>query len=270
MSATVKNKQFFSCSAAVSVAEITLDEPSGIDHHRRKLVAPFEPMPEHETILIIEDEAGIADTVTYALAREGFEPCWSATGAGGLARLDQGSVALVIVDIGLPDISGFELVKLVRKKSNIPLLVLTARSDEIDRVLGLELGADDYIVKPFSPRELVARVKAVLRRSGGAKATPENAAFSIDTERRQIAYRGTALDLARYEYEILCLLIRRPGWVFTRDAIMSMVWMEPDESFERTVDTHIKTIRAKLRAVDPGTDPIMTHRGVGYSLREDL
>ncbi|MBP7736170.1 MAG: two-component system response regulator CreB [Spirochaetes bacterium] len=229
-------------------------------------------MPEKQTILIIEDEPGIADTVTYALEREGFLPLWAPTGAEGMARLDSGGVDLVILDIGLPDISGFDLVKAIRKRSAMPLLVLTARSGEIDRVLGLELGADDYIVKPFSPRELVARVRAVLRRSGGDNntAVPGSASFSIDAERRQITYRGERLDLARYEYEILCLLIRRPGWVFTREKIMEMVWIEPDESFERTVDTHIKTIRAKLRAVDPGTDPIMTHRGVGYSLREGL
>jgi two-component system catabolic regulation response regulator CreB len=228
-------------------------------------------MPEKQSILIIEDEPGIADTVTYALAREGFEPVWSATGAEGMARIERGPIGLIILDIGLPDISGFELAKMIRKKSNVPLLMLTARSDEIDRVLGLELGADDYIVKPFSPRELVARVKAVLRRSGaGTETPPGNRVFTIDTERRQITYRGTALELARYEYEILCLLIRRPGWVFTRDKIMELVWIEPDESFERTVDTHIKTIRAKLRGVDPEVDPIITHRGVGYSLREDL
>jgi len=228
-------------------------------------------MPEKKTILTIEDEPGIADTVTYALEREGFRPLWAPTGAEGMARLDRGGVDLIILDIGLPDISGFDLVKAIRKRSGVPLLVLTARSGEIDRVLGLELGADDYIVKPFSPRELVARVRAVLRRSGGdTPSVPGSASFVIDPERRQIAYRGERLDLARYEYEILCLLIRRPGWVFTREKIMEMVWIEPDESFERTVDTHIKTIRAKLRAIDPGADPIMTHRGVGYSLREGL
>lgn len=227
-------------------------------------------MPEKQTILIIEDEPGIADTVTYALEREGFLALWAPTGAEGMTQMESGGVDLVILDIGLPDISGFDLVTTIRKRSAIPLLMLTARSGEIDRVLGLELGADDYIVKPFSPRELVARVRAVLRRSSDAPPGPGSAPFVIDAERRQIAYRGERLDLARYEYEILCILIRRPGWVFTREKIMEMVWIEPDESFERTVDTHIKTIRAKLRAVDPGADPIMTHRGVGYSLREGL
>ncbi len=227
-------------------------------------------MPEKQTILIIEDEQGIADTVTYALEREGFRALWAPIGAEGMTRLESGGVDLVILDIGLPDISGFDLVTAIRKRSGVPLLMLTARSGEIDRVLGLELGADDYIIKPFSPRELVARVRAVLRRSVGTPVVPGNVPFAIDEERRQIAYRGERLDLARYEYEILRLLIRRPGWVFTREKIMEMVWIEPDESFERTVDTHIKTIRAKLRSVDPDTDPIMTHRGVGYSLREGL
>ncbi len=228
------------------------------------------PMPEKQTVLLIEDEAGIADTVTYALAREGFEPLWTAMGTEGMARLERGGIDLIILDIGLPDISGFDLARMIRKQSDVPLLMLTARSDEIDRILGLELGADDYIVKPFSPRELVARVKAVLRRSGGGvPQAPGNTPFAIDSNRRQITYRGAPLDLSRYEYEILCLLIKRPGWVYTREKIMEMVWVEPDESFERTVDTHIKTIRAKLRAIDPRSDPITTHRGVGYSLRED-
>ncbi len=228
-------------------------------------------MPEKQTVLVIEDEAGIADTVTFALSREGFEPVWTATGAEGISRLERGGIDAVILDIGLPDISGFDLAGKIRRQSNVPLLMLTARTDEIDRVLGLELGADDYIVKPFSPRELVARVRAVLRRSGGTPpAAPESSPFAIDAGRRQISYRGVVLDLARYEYEILRLLVSRPGWVYTREKIMEMVWIEPDESFERTVDTHIKTIRAKLRTVDPETDPIITHRGVGYALKEDL
>ena len=228
-------------------------------------------MAEKQNILIIEDEPGISETVTVALSREGFETFCASTGADGRARLAAGPVDLVILDIGLPDMSGLDLMKAIRSASAVPVLILTARSDEIDRVLGLELGADDYIVKPFSPRELAARVKAVLRRSaapamnGPAGTGP----FLVDDERRRITYRGALLELSRYEFDILRLLLRRPGWVFTREKIMEMVWMEPDESYERTVDTHIKTIRAKLRAVDPGDDPIVTHRGIGYALRED-
>lgn len=228
-------------------------------------------MAEKQTILIIEDEPGIAETVGVALSREGFIPLSATTGADGLARLAAGYVDLVILDIGLPDISGLDIMKTIRKTSAVPVLILTARSDEIDRVLGLELGADDYIVKPFSPRELTARVRAVLRRSGAppADGPAGDGPFQVDEERRRITYRGALMDFSRYEYEILSLLLKRPGWVFTREKIMEMVWMEPDESFERTVDTHIKTIRSKLRAVDPGSDPIVTHRGVGYSLKEE-
>lgn len=230
-------------------------------------------MKQQQSILIIEDEAGIADTVIYALNREGFESRWVMTGNEGLTVLSAGGIDLIILDIGLPDISGFELIKTIRKNSSIPVLMLTARSDEIDRVLGLELGADDYIVKPFSPRELVARTKAVLRRSTAGPPRQKDKTsllFVIDEERRLISYHNTPLDLSRYEYEILCLFIRRPGWVFTRDKIMELVWVEPDESFDRTVDTHIKTIRAKLRTVNPTVDPIITHRGIGYALREDI
>ncbi|HOT45508.1 MAG TPA: response regulator [Spirochaetota bacterium] len=155
-------------------------------------------MPEKQTIIIIEDEPGIADTVTYALSREGFDAVWAATGAEGMELLERGGIDLAILDIGLPDISGFDLARTIRKRSDVPLRMLTARSDEIDRVLGLELGADDCIVKPFSPRELVARVRAVLRRSGGTPADSGGNAFAIDADRRRITYRGSILDLSRY------------------------------------------------------------------------
>jgi two-component system, OmpR family, catabolic regulation response regulator CreB len=159
----------------------------------------------------------------------------------------------------------------MRRSSAVPVLILTARAEEIDRVLGLELGADDYVVKPFSPREVTARVKAILRR--GAGASPEgkgDSPFHIDMQKRQIRYFGERLALARYEFDILVLFVNRPGWIFTREKIMDLVWLEPGESFDRTVDAHIKTIRAKLKEVRPDIDPIETHRGVGYSLREGL
>ncbi len=186
--------------------------------------------------------------------------------------LGDGGADLVILDIGLPDMSGFELLRELRKTSEVPVLVLTARSDEIDRVLGLEMGADDYVVKPFSPRELVSRVRAILRRAAGNAGDEESAPgiFAVDRNRRRICYRGEPLVLSRYEYEILCLFVSRPGWVFSREKIMEIIWVEPEESFERTVDAHIKSIRNKLRAVTPDIDPIETHRGVGYSLREGL
>ena len=170
--------------------------------------------------------------------------------------------------------------------AELPILFLTARSDEIDRVVGLELGADDYVPKPFSPRELVARVRTVLRRAArgaasavplapgvtAAQATPLSAPSPLDVDdgRRRIRYYGRALDLSRYEYGLLKTLAARPGHVYSRDALLQQVWDDPGESFDRTVDAHVKTLRAKLKAVAPTLEPIVTHRGAGYALAEDL
>ena len=142
----------------------------------------------------------------------------------------------------------------------------------MDRVVGLELGADDYVAKPFSPRELVARVRSVLRRAGAAAAgAPARApAFEVDEERRRIRFCGQALDLTRYEYGLLLALVARPGRVFSRDELLSRVWGDSTESLDRTVDAHVKTLRAKLKAIAPQLDPIRTHRGAGYALDEDL
>jgi len=223
-------------------------------------------------ILLVEDEPAIADTVVYALATDGFAPHWSASGEAALAAAAEQSFALAIVDIGLPDINGFELYRrLHAAHPELPVIFLTARSGEIDRVVGLELGADDYVAKPFSPRELVARVRTVLRRAQRAvpaavPATPTG--FAVDDERKQIRYRGAVLDLSRIEYRLLKVLVERPGRVFSRDELMHRAWDDPAASFDRTVDAHVKTLRAKLRAVAPDEDPIVTHRGMGYSLRE--
>lgn len=242
-------------------------------------------------ILLIEDEPAIADTLLYALKTEGFVPEWCTTGRAGLAALEKRSFALVVLDVGLPDGSGFDVCKQIRRSSAVPVLFLTARSSELDRVLGLELGGDDYMVKPFSPRELTARVKAILRRTGGAdKAALPSAPvamgpaasptanekmawaagrFRVDEERCAIAYRGVPLELTRYEYRLLKTLAAKPGRVFSRDQLMAAAWEDPAASLERTVDAHVKTLRAKLHAIDPKADPIQTHRGLGYSLRTE-
>ena len=222
-------------------------------------------------ILVVEDEAAIADTIQYALETEGFETRCLATGLPVMELLKDESVDLIVLDIGLPDINGMELCKMIRKRSAVPIIFLTARADEVDRVVGLEIGADDYVVKPFSPRELTARVKAVLRRIRPGAGKPQGVpAFSVNEPKRRIRYAGSVLDLSRYEYNILECLIRRPGQVFTRERLMTLAWDEPEASMDRTVDAHIKNLRAKLKAVRPEPDPIVTHRGVGYSLREDL
>jgi len=224
----------------------------------------------NKKVLIIEDESSIADTIEYSLKSDGFTTLWKSTGTEGLKAVSEFSPHLLILDIGLPDINGFDLLKELRKFSNVPVLILTARSEEIDRILGLELGADDYVVKPFSPREITARVKAILRRASGSDDGLSDVPFDVDKNRRIISFFGSKLSLSRYEYDILSLLIERPGWVFSREQIMDLLWDEPEESFERTVDAHIKGIRAKLRDVRDDVDPIETRRGMGYALKEKL
>lgn len=225
-----------------------------------------------QRILVVEDEPAIADTIVYALSTDGFEPHWCATGGAALEAVRAGNFALAVLDVGLPDINGFELFKqLQHGGAGLPAIFLTARSTEIDRVVGLELGADDYIAKPFSPRELVARVRTVLRRvqrsASTAIATPAGG-FEVDDERKAIRFLGRALDLSRTEYRLLKVLIERPGRVFSRDELMERAWDDPASAFDRTVDAHVKALRAKLREAAPDEDPIVTHRGLGYSLRE--
>lgn len=221
------------------------------------------------TILVVEDETAIADTVLYALRAEGFSAEHCLLGGEVVPRLRAGGIDLVVLDVGLPDIGGFEVCRQLRQFSAVPLIFLTARSDEVDRVLGLELGADDYVAKPFSPRELVARVRARLRRhvvAADEAGVRRHGRFEHDAEARRVRYAGHALDLTRYEYALLAELLRRPGAILSRAQLLDRAWDDALDSGERTVDTHIKTLRAKLRAVDPASDPIRTHRGVGYSL----
>ena len=236
-------------------------------------------------ILLVEDESGIADTLQYVLSTDGFAPVWCSTAEDALAQFAAELPALAVLDVGLPDLNGFELFRRLQALpggSQVPILFLTARSDEIDRVVGLELGADDYIAKPFSPRELVARVRTILRRSTRAaptaNPTPADSAalapgvslWQIDEERHQIRFYGRLLELSRYEYGVLRQLVQKPGRVFTRDELLLKVWGDANDSFDRTVDAHIKTLRAKLKAVAPALEPIRTLRGTGYALNEDL
>jgi two-component system catabolic regulation response regulator CreB len=222
-------------------------------------------------VLIVEDEPAIADTIQYALETDGFSTICLTSGQGVLPLLSKEQVDLMVLDIGLPDIHGFDLCKEIRKTRSIPILFLTARSAEIDKVVGLEIGGDDYMTKPFSPRELSARVKAILRRTRPSPLSPLPVqTFFVDESRRQIFFFGKPLDLSRYEYTLLKTFVRRPGHVFSRDQLMELCWDEPDTSLDRTVDAHIKNIRNKLRNIKPDMDPIVTHRSMGYSLKEDL
>ncbi|AVV49357.1 MULTISPECIES: response regulator [Leptospira] len=221
------------------------------------------------TILLTEDEPGIRDTIRIVLESEGFKMIYAMTGKECLSLLKE-SPDLLVLDVGLPDGSGFEILKELRKKNSIPVILLTARESELDRVLGLELGADDYMVKPFSPRELIARIKAVLRRYDGNSGVKEGAEFLTDEDRKIVYYYGKSLSLTPYEYKTLLLFLKQPGKIFTREEIMDRVWTEPEESFDRAVDTVIKNIRSRLKEIRPDLDPIETRRGQGYGLKETL
>lgn len=230
-------------------------------------------MPDR--ILIVEDEPAIADTLGYALRTEGFGVVHVTLVSEALENLRGGDFALALVDIGLPDGNGFDLCRELRRFSDTPVLFLTARQDELDRIVGLEIGGDDYVTKPFSPREVATRVRVILRRarpplrSVAATAAPTTKPFEVDHEARRIRYRGVLLDLARYEYEILKTLLEHPGRIFSRDQLLERIWQDAGAVFDRTVDTHVKTLRSKLRAVHSDLEPIQTHRGMGYSLRSE-
>jgi two-component system, OmpR family, catabolic regulation response regulator CreB len=237
-------------------------------------------------ILIVEDEPMIAEAVLYALNTDGFSTTWAETGQAALDALNKPQSTpfdLIVMDVGLPDINGFELFRQVSQTHDLPVIFLTARTGEIDRVVGLELGADDYIAKPFSPRELCARVRTVLRRlqkaqtataklvgAEQAKSIATNSPFVVDDSRKTIHYCNQKLTLSRTEYRLLQMLIESPGRVFTREALMQQAWEHPDVSLDRTVDSHIKLLRNQLRIIAPNDEPIITHRGIGYALKEWL
>lgn len=229
------------------------------------------------SVLIVEDEPAIAETLVYSLESEGFRVAHVGTGREAVDGFASFAPDIVVLDVGLPDITGFDVCREVRKTSDTPILFLTAREGEIDRVVGLEIGGDDYVVKPFSPRELTARIHAILRRTGprmatagvGESGTVRFGRLELLPDRYRATLDGSDLDLSRYEFGILRVFMEHPGRVFTRDQLMDLVWDEPDSAFDRTVDAHIKTLRKKLHAVDEDFDPVKTHRGIGYSISED-
>lgn len=220
-------------------------------------------------ILIVEDESAIADTLMYALQIDGFSASWLQLAGAALDYLKQNTVDLVILDVGLPDINGFEACRKLRQFSDVPVIFLTARGDEIDRVVGLEIGADDYVVKPFSPREVVARVKSILKRvvprADVLSLKNPIAPFHVDTERLQIHFRNQLVGLTRHEFRLLQTLLAHPERVFSREQLLQAVGVTNDANYERSIDGHIKSLRAKLRQIAPDAEPIQTHRGFGYS-----
>ncbi|WP_110951531.1 two-component system response regulator CreB [Pseudomonas bohemica] len=222
-------------------------------------------------ILIVEDEAAIADTLVYALQGEGFTTTWLTLGLAAVEHQRITPADLIILDIGLPDISGFETCKQLRRFSEVPVMFLSARDGEIDRVVGLEIGADDYVVKPFSPREVTARVRAILKRMAPRTESSSAASghFTIDAERVLISYRGHTLSLTRHEFRLLRCLLEQPHRVFSREQLLAAVGVPSDAGYERSIDSHIKSVRAKLRLIAAHAEPIQTHRGLGYSYSPD-
>lgn len=224
-------------------------------------------------LLLVEDDPAIARTVIYTLEREGLQVNHSLLLGDARSLLAQAHFDALILDVGLPDGNGLELLRELRQhppRQSTPVLVLSAHGEEIDRVLGLELGADDYVAKPFSPRELAARVKGLLRRASPAQApvaaTPHAGPFHDDTVGQRMHFNGQPLALTRREYRLLSTLLAGAGRIHSRDSLLAAAWGDDSDSTDRTIDTHIKTLRAKLRAIDAGCDCITTHRGMGYCL----
>ncbi|MHC5224834.1 two-component system response regulator CreB [Ignatzschineria sp. LJL83] len=254
-------------------------------------------------ILLVEDEKSIADTIIFALKQEGFSCDWVTLGTSALEKQQDSPYDFWVLDVGLPDMNGFEVCKSLRKFSDIPVIFLTARDSEIDRIVGLEIGADDYMAKPFSPRELVARIKVILKRMqlSDALKMPEafsaststsasvsaselesksgnehslsdresSARFKVDHDQASIFYAGKRLPLTRHEYQIFAHLLAHPKHVLSRDQLLNAVGVSLDSGYERTVDTHIKSIRAKLRDENAELEVIKTHRGFGYSFEDE-
>jgi two-component system catabolic regulation response regulator CreB len=258
------------------------------------MTTPHLPAPH---ILMVEDEPAIAETLRFVLVQDAMHVTWCALAGAALAHLRAHPVDLVILDVGLPDANGFDVLKTIRRTNEVPIIMLTARGEELDRVVGLELGADDYVVKPFSPREVAARVKAVLKRrqpmgldaipipipiavptvQAPAIYAPQGAAVGglvHDVQALCISFHGQELALTPSEYRLLATLMRRPGQVYTRGQLLEAMGDATLERFERAVDSHVKSLRAKLRAALEGAagapiafvDPIATHRGFGYRL----
>lgn len=222
-------------------------------------------------ILLLEDEQAIADTLLYALQSEGFEVQHVRLAVDAIAAFGAQAPDLAILDVGVPDGNGFDVCRAIRKTSELPIVFLTARAEEIDRILGLELGADDYVTKPFSPREVCARVRAILRRSAGRTATAVNdnaqALLQLDEIAQRIRCGGQWLALTRYEYRLLATLLKRPQRIFSRAELMDLVWADAPDTADRTVDAHVKLLRAKLREAGASAELIQTHRNMGYSLQ---
>lgn len=243
----------------------------------------------HETILVVDDEAAIVQVIRERLEREGYQVVVAQDGQAALVAATGGAVQdrpnLILLDLMLPDMDGFEVLRRLRQRgSEAPVIILTARDDDVDVVVGLELGADDYMVKPFNPRELVARVRAILRRAArmtdvevqppasgveGESAQPAaTSGLQFDPLARRAWFAGQLLDLRPREYDLLYFLAQHPGQVLSRDTLLDQVWGTAEFIDDRTVDVHVHRLRHKLAEIDPAADPIQTERGIGYLLEQ--
>jgi len=230
--------------------------------------------PAAPRILLLEDDPAIARTAAYALEREGLAVTHVLLVGEARALATSTRPDALVLDIGLPDGNGLDLCRELRQHTDgavraLPMLMLSARGEEIDRVLGLEMGADDYLSKPFSPRELVARVRALLRRAALSPPASMPRRFELDEAGQRIRYAGQWLTLTRLEFGLLRTLLAAPSRIHSRSSLLDAVWGDAIDANDRTVDTHVKTLRAKLREVAPGQDPITTHRGLGYGLADE-
>jgi two-component system response regulator RegX3 len=221
-------------------------------------------------VLVVEDEESFSDALSYMLRREGFDAVVSATGPGALEEFDRGGADIVLLDLMLPGLSGTEVCRALRARSGVPIIMLTAKDSEIDKVVGLELGADDYVTKPYSARELVARIRAVLRRRGEAE-PPTDAVLKagpvrMDVERHVVEVDGEHVGLPLKEFELLELLLRNAGRVLTRMQLIDRVWGSDYVGDTKTLDVHVKRLRAKIEPDPANPTFLLTVRGLGYKL----
>ena len=232
-------------------------------------------MPESSTVLLVDDEDSIQKLLTYPLEREGFRVVQARDGEQALERFGaEDHVDLVVLDVMLPKLDGLEVCKRLRAESTVPIIMLTARDDELDKVLGLELGADDYITKPFSIREFRSRVRAVLRRASFQQTTRpdteviESGGLRIDLAKRTVEANGASVPLTYVEFELLSALASNPGRVYTRRNLLESLWGDADYRDPRTVDVHVRHLREKLEREPHDPELILTVRGVGYRFRD--
>ncbi len=223
-------------------------------------------------ILVVEDEASFSDALSYVLGKEGFEVTLADTGDGAIIAFDKEGADLVLLDLMLPGLSGIEVCKQLRSRSDVPIIMLTAKDTEVDKVVGLELGADDYVTKPYSKAELIARIRAVLRRQGDVSNAPDGVITAgpvrIDTERHQVNINNELISLPLKEFELLEFLVRNSGRVLTRSQLIDRVWGSDYFGDTKTLDVHVKRLRAKVEKDPANPVFIQTIRGLGYKFED--